>query len=154
MVTVCPARRKTEVPDFLLKSINHNWMCLQSMVKGVLEALAACHQNGWCINGLQLSNRVVLANNSWKIKDAEKARRSGSTFPEMRGQPKQSTCRPSTDLLILSQMRDTLATSVSFDKMLCTVHALLRQQKRSAEELLHSRGWPEVKCHGQNCILS
>ena len=121
-------------------------------MKGILESLAACHLKGWCINDLRLSNVVVLADNSWQIIDAEMARRSGSVFPEITGRPVQSTCSPGTDLLMLSRMLDTLAKRVSFDEVLKTVHASLRQQEYGAGELLRIEDWQRISCCGQNCV--
>lgn len=132
--------------------ITHNWIYLQAMVKGILEALAACHLKGWCINDLKLRNVVVLADSSWQIIDAEMARKSGSSFPEIRGRPAQPTCSPATDLFMLSQMLDTLAERIPFDEVLRAVHASLKHQKQGAAELLQSEDWRQVSCHGQHCM--
>ena len=121
------------------------------MVKGILEALAACHLKGWCINDLALRNVVVLANGSWQIIDAEMVRKSGSTFPDIADKPAQRTCSPGTDLLMLSRMLDALARRITFDEVLRAMHASLRQQEHGAAGLLQSAEWQRIRCHGGNC---
>ena len=121
-------------------------------MKGILEALSACHQKGWCINDLRLPNVVVLANSSWQIIDAEKARRSGSRFPDINGGPSQAVCGPKTDLFMLSKMLDKLAAGIPYDDMLQKMHASLKQGKLGAAKLLSSEEWLAVHCHGRECV--
>ena len=124
---------------------------MQTMLKGILEALRDCHGLNWALCDIRLPNIVVTRAGSWFIIDCEHATRLGDELPDLKLKPTTPFAEAWTDLWTVAQILDRLKEAIEFDDGLEEAHEVLKERTSTASAILKMDCFKDVKCLEGSC---
>ena len=124
---------------------------MQTMLKGILEALCECHSLNWALCDIRLPNIIVTRAGSWFIIDCEHATRLGDELPDLKLKPTAPFAEAWTDLWMVSQILKLLKKGIEFDDGLEAAHKALEERTSTASAILKMDCFKDVNCLEGSC---